>query len=165
MKKKIMSIITAAGMLLTLAVPMTAHAEESASIWETYTFEEFLALSEEEVCAISEETADTYTSYKDLGEKENADSGSEWNMPTFWFLLTDEGLAEIKNVFSTKGDLEGLLYVCDEMHIDMSTVDTGPDFMDWYVGDLKCEPMSLGIMARDYKGVISSEELTAKCVV
>lgn len=53
MKKKIMSIITAAGMLLTLAVPMTAHAEESASIWETYTFEEFLELSEEEVCAIT----------------------------------------------------------------------------------------------------------------
>lgn len=173
MKKKILSILTTAVMLLTLAMPMTAHAEgeweypyaDNFGGYPSYTFEEFLVLPEDTVCARSETVADIYASYKELGEKENADSGSEWNMPSFWLLLTDDMLTEIKDVYSTQGDLEGAQYVCDVMGIPMEMMDVMPGFMDAYVGDTKLELMRLSIDASEYNGVISAEEITAKTVV
>jgi hypothetical protein len=71
-----MSILISAIMILTSLVSITASAEETVNIFETYTFEEFLALSEEEICAISEEIEQyyktgqfTYTANKSLSNE------------------------------------------------------------------------------------------------
>ncbi|MBO5226751.1 MAG: hypothetical protein J6B17_01535 [Ruminococcus sp.] len=72
MKKRLMSILISAMMILTSLAPIAASAEETVNIFETYTFEEFLALSEEEICAISEEAAEAYRSY---GEQSTGNYG------------------------------------------------------------------------------------------
>ena len=65
MKKRLMSILISAIMILTSLVPITSSAEETVNIFETYTFEEFLSLSEEEICAISDDIAKEYTIRRD----------------------------------------------------------------------------------------------------
>ena len=65
MKKRLMSILISAIMILTSIVPITASAEETVNIFETYTFEEFLALSEEEICNISPYIRLTYEETKE----------------------------------------------------------------------------------------------------
>lgn len=60
MRKNIFSVFISVIMLLTSLVSITASAEESSNILETYTFEEFMELSEEEICAISDEITEEY---------------------------------------------------------------------------------------------------------
>ena len=60
MRKKLFSVFISVVMLLTSLVSITTSAEETVNILETYTFEEFLALSAEEVCATSDEIAEEY---------------------------------------------------------------------------------------------------------
>lgn len=64
MKKKLFSVLISFIMLLTTLVSVTTSAEETINILETYTFEEFMALSEEEMCAISDEVAEAYAYYE-----------------------------------------------------------------------------------------------------
>lgn len=59
-KKEILCLLISFVMLLTSLVPVTVAADDSASIFDTYTFEEFIGLSEEEICAISDEIAEAY---------------------------------------------------------------------------------------------------------
>ena len=59
MKKGSLTALTSTAILLTSLIPLTANAEETADtnfqLHEEYTFEEFLDLSGDEVCEISEQ--------------------------------------------------------------------------------------------------------------
>ena len=68
MKKRLMSILISAMMILTSLAPITASAEETVNIFEAYTFEEFLALSEEEICSISPYIQSAYEESKERNE-------------------------------------------------------------------------------------------------
>ncbi|MBQ8688446.1 MAG: dockerin type I repeat-containing protein [Ruminococcus sp.] len=54
------SVLISLVLMLTALLPVTVSAEETESIFDAYTYEEFLALSSEEVCAISEQAAGRY---------------------------------------------------------------------------------------------------------
>lgn len=72
MKKKLFSVLISFIMLLTSLVSVTTSAEETINILETYKFEEFLALSEEEMCAISDEVAEAYAHYEQFSSYEES---------------------------------------------------------------------------------------------
>lgn len=66
MKKRLLTALTSTAVLLTSLVPLTVNAEEASadtfSLHDEYTFEEFIDLSDDEICALSDEIAQIYTS-------------------------------------------------------------------------------------------------------
>lgn len=64
MKKRLLTMLTSAAVLLTSLIPLTVNAEETADtdfqLHEEYTFEEFLDLSGDEILEISEDIYNTY---------------------------------------------------------------------------------------------------------
>ncbi len=72
MKKKLFSVLISFIILLTSLVSVTTSAEETINILETYTFEEFMELSKEEICAISDEVAEAYAYYEQSSSYEES---------------------------------------------------------------------------------------------
>ncbi|MBQ8724659.1 MAG: hypothetical protein IJY74_03175 [Oscillospiraceae bacterium] len=113
MRKKLFSVFISVIMLLTSLVSITASAEETVNILETYTFEEFLALSEEEICAISDDAAEAYAYY------EKNSSGAENGF--LLHVLIDESYKEsnMAELFMYPDDMidggyEGEAYIADD---------------------------------------------------
>lgn len=116
-KSKWFSMLLSAALLLTAWtswIPVTAAAEESADIYDTYTFEEFLALGEEGICGISDEMAQLY-------EKWSAETASfHSSIVHYIYVTTGSQYVTTSPDGSETADMEGVrtaLSIPDEMRL------------------------------------------------
>ncbi|MGN0591647.1 MAG: dockerin type I repeat-containing protein [Ruminococcus sp.] len=169
-KSKWFSMLLSAALLLTAWtswIPVTAAAEESADIYDTYTFQEFLDLSVEEVCAISEEAAEVYQNAKsdfaaDLSQISNPSSYTH----SFYCVVTDSYKQALRQVYAEKGDLEGGIQAASDLKIPFDWIDTF-GYSPLYTGD-GTEHMLLTfsvMICENYNGTCEPDELGGKTAV
>ncbi len=164
MRKRLMSILISAMMILTSLVPITASAEETVNIFETYTFEEFLALSEEEICAISDDIAKEYTIRRDEVSKQMSYESVK-SIPGFQIIIPNEYMNLINDYYDTYGDLEGDKYLCAEFELDFLTIDS-KTFLSYRLnGEIAFHVLYCNILMEDFEDAFSEEELAAKAAI
>lgn len=108
--KRTISMLISFIMLMVICVPFKSSALGSTDLYEKYTFEEFIKLSEDEVCAISDEIAEEYKQYKDEVYERYSyyeNKGYKLTVPVTHMEVTKEFWDEIETYFNEHGALEG----------------------------------------------------------
>lgn len=164
MKKRLMSILISAIMILTSLVPITSSAEETVNIFETYTFEEFLALSEEEICAISDDIAKEYTIRRDEVIKKLSYESMKF-IPAFEIIIPNEYMNLIDEYYDTYGDLEGDKYLCSEFELDFLTINSYSFIPCSLDGEIAFYVLYCDILMEDFEDTFSEEDLAAKAAI
>ena len=164
MKKRLMSILISAMIILTSLVPITASAEETVNIFETYTFEEFLALSEEEICAISDDIAKEYINRRDAAAEQLSYEPIK-AIPGFVIIIPNEYMDVINEYYDIYGDLEGDKYLCAEFGLDFLTIDSYSFIPYHFNGEAAFHALHCGIIMEDFEDTFSEEELAAKAAI
>lgn len=119
--KKTISMVISFIMLMVICVPFTLSAAGSTDLYDKYTFEEFIKLSEDEVCAISDEIAEEYKQYKnEVCERysyyENK-GYKQLDVPNTHMEVTEELWTEIETYFNEHGDFDGAAYTVSRFFI------------------------------------------------
>lgn len=131
--KKTISMIISFIMLMAICVPFKSSAAGSTDLYDKYTFEEFIKLSEDEVCAISDEIAEEYKQYKDEVYEQYSyyeNKGYKLTVPLTHMEVTKEFWDEIETYFNEHGDLEGNEYIADKFSVPggIKYFNTGADY-------------------------------------